>query len=182
MGLLYFYNPSDALRLFTTTCLHTAHDMLLSLIGVIETEKKMTVIDSQWQICQQKEANYNRKLYFWHHYVFLWTAVEFVNNGNCIVADCHVNQYNLINCSLHLMHVDRDWKSCSNARQHRVRFGKETLIWGFYWICVLFCHKVGVCTLCHFVLIWRTVTRTTEFESSSFVWSWVCVFPLEPVQ
>lgn len=59
--------------------------------------------------------------------------------------------------------------------KHRVHFCKETLIWSFYWMHVLFSHELVVCALCHFELIWRTVMGTSEFESSSFVWSRSCV-------
>lgn len=59
--------------------------------------------------------------------------------------------------------------------KHRVPFCKEPLVWGFYWMHFLFSRKLVVCALCHFELIWRTVMGTTEFESSSFVWSRVCI-------
>lgn len=83
-----------------------------------------------------------------------------------------------INGSLCLMHFDRD--CCAHIERHAIildnmHFCKQTIIRGCDWIHVVFCLKLEVCALCHFVIIWRTFPRTTEFELISLVSSGVCV-------
>lgn len=102
-----------------------------------------------------------------YHFVFIWTAGKWVNNGDYIVTqpDKLQSVFDAFRQGLLCTH----WKACANAREHAfLQTDNYLRLWLDPW------SVLKVCALCHFVLIWRTFPRTTEFESSSSVWSGVC--------